>query len=64
MTILKLQRSKVSRLPKFCQELIQLWSEVGERKCLNASKICGKLLWNNALIVSNGETLHNKHIVD
>ena len=26
-------RSKVSRLPKFCQALFQLWSEVGEKKC-------------------------------
>ena len=57
-------RSKVSRLPKFYQELIQLWSEVGERKCSNASEICGEVLWNNAWIVSNGETLYNKHFVD
>ena len=57
-------RSKVSRLPKFYQELIQLWSEVGEIKCSNASETCGDVLWNNALIVSYGETLYNKHFVD
>ena len=57
-------RSKVSRLPKFYQELIQLWSEVGEKKCSNASEICAEVLWNNALIVSNGETLYNKQFVD
>ena len=57
-------RSKVSGLPKLYQELIQLWSEVGEGKCSNASEICGEVLWNNALIVSDGETLHNKHFVD
>ena len=57
-------QSKVSRLPKFYQELIQLWSEVGERKCLNISEICGEVLWNDALIVSNRETLYNKHFVD
>ena len=56
---LKQCRSKVSRLPKFYRELAQLWSEVGERKCSNASKICGEVLWNNALIVSNGEALYN-----
>ena len=28
------------------------------------SEICGEVLWNNALIVSNGETLYNKHFVD
>ena len=57
-------RSKVSRLPKFYQELIQLWSEVGERKCSNASEICGEVVWNNAFIVANGETFYNKHFVD
>ena len=57
-------RSKVNRLPKFYQELIQLWSEVGEKKSSNASDICGEVLWNNAWIVSNGETLYNKHFVD
>ena len=57
-------RSKVSRLPKFYQKLIQLWSEVDKRKCSNASEICGEVLWNNAWIVSNGETLYNKHFVD
>ena len=57
-------RSKVSRFPKFYQELIQLWSEAGERKCSNVSEICGEVLWNNTLIVSNGETLYNKHFVD
>ena len=58
------RRSKVIRLPKFCQELIQLWSEVGKRKCPNTSEICGEVLWNNALVMSNGETLYNKHFVD
>ena len=57
-------RSKVNRLPKFYQELIQLWSEVVEKKPSNASEICGEVLWNNAWIVSNGETLYNKHFVD
>ena len=61
---LKQCMSKVSRLPKFYQEVIQLWSEVCERKCSNASEICGEIFWNNALIVSNGETLYNKHFVD
>ena len=55
---------KVSRLPRFYQELIQLWSEVGERKCSNASEICDEVLWNNALILSNGETFYDKHFVD
>ena len=41
-------RSKVNRLPKFHQELIQLSSEVGEKKCSNASEICGEVLWRNA----------------
>ena len=45
-------------------ELIQLWSEAGERKCSNAAEICGEILWNNAWIVSDGETLYNKHFVD
>ena len=31
---------------------------------MNASEICGEVLWNNAWIVSNGETLYNKHFVD
>ena len=57
-------RSKVSRLPKFYQELIQLWLEVGEIKCSNASEIWGEVLWNNAWILSNGETLCKKHFVD
>ena len=57
-------RSKVNKLPKFYQELIQLWSKVGGKKCSNASEICGEVLWNNAWIVSNGETLYNKHFVD
>ena len=57
-------RSKVSRLPKFYQKLIQLWSEVGEKKCSNALEICDKVLSNNAWIVSDGETLYNKHFVD
>ena len=56
-------RLEVSRLPKFYQELTQLWSEVAERKCSNASEICGEVLWNNALIMSNGETFYNKHFV-
>ena len=34
------------------------------KKCSNASEICGEVLWNNARIVSNGETLYNKHFVD
>ena len=57
-------RSKVNKLPKFYQELIQLWSKVGGKKCSNASEICGEVLWNNTWIVSNGETLYNKHFVD
>ena len=56
-------RSKVRGLRKFYQELVQLWSEVGERKCSNASEICGEVLWNNAWFLSNGETLYNKHFV-
>ena len=40
----KWYRSKVSRLLKFYQVLIQLWSEIGERKCSNASEICGEVL--------------------
>ena len=34
------------------------------KKCSNASEICGEVLWNNAWIVSNGETLYNTHFVD
>ena len=34
------------------------------KKSSNASEICGEVLWNNAWIVSNGETLYNKHFVD
>ena len=33
-------------------------------KCLNASEICGEVLWRNPLIVSNGETLYNTYFVD
>ena len=57
-------RSKVNKLPKFYQELIQLLSKVGGKKCSNVSEICGEVLWNNAWIVSNGETLYYKHFVD
>ena len=35
-----------------------------KRKCSNASEICGEVLWNNAWIVSNGETLYNEHFAD
>ena len=37
-------RSKVNKLPKFYQELIQLWSKVGGKKCSNVSEICGEVL--------------------
>ena len=59
--VLKQCRTKVSRFPKFYQELIQLWSELDERNCSNTSEMCGELLWNNDLTVSKGETLYNQY---
>ena len=56
-------RSNLNRLPKFFSRTYSAGSEVGEKKCSNASEICGEVLWNNAWIVSNGETLYNKHFV-
>ena len=35
-----------------------------ERKCSNASEICGEVLWRNPLTVSNSETIYNKYFVD
>ena len=60
----KASKQCISKVSRFYQELIQLWSEVGERKCSNASEICGEVLWDNVWIVSKWETLYNKHFVD
>ena len=48
----------------FYQELIQLWSDVSKKEPVEAVEIYDEVLWNNKMIVSEGETLFNKYFID
>ena len=51
---------KTKNYPKFYQELVQTWADVGEKEPSNAFEVCNECLWNNRLITSNGESLYNR----
>ena len=56
-------RQKVSRFPKFYRELVQIWSKVSEKEPLQAYDISNKVLWNNCMIISDGESLFNEKFI-
>ena len=43
-------RQKVSRFPKFHNELVQIWSKVSEKDPSQAYDISNEVLWNNCMI--------------
>ena len=59
----KLCLAKIKQYPKFYQELIQIWANASEKEPSRKSEICEKVLWNNKVITSNGDSLFNKHFI-
>ena len=56
-------RQKVGRFPKFYKELVQIWSKVSEKEPLQAYDIGNEVLWNNCMIISDGESLFNENFI-
>ena len=56
-------RQKVGRFPKFYNELLQIWSKVSKNEPSQAYDISNEILWNNCMIISDGESLFNENFI-
>ena len=55
--------AKIKHYPKFHQDLIQIWANASKKEPSRTSEICKEVSWSNKIIISNGDSLFNKHFI-
>ena len=54
---------KIKHYPQFYQDLIQIWANASGKEPSRTSEIYEKVIWNNKIITSSGDSLFNKHFI-